>query len=279
MLVHSVLQYFTSSQPLWSNSLTLSLFLVLLIVLFLPFSPLDFFPFLISGMISSAARLSQLLNYVLPLFFFLLPVPLLSATSPDAAERYKLFPVCTNQCSPASVLNWEEDSCLEMTSFLSSPRKVVWRSIKELAGILSPLLQCFIHRLSNKHGKEHTDSWPSLFSSFPANLNFMCAQIGINRNQGFLVYSWALPEEVFTCCPVCPLRSQGDASQEGSYRHWFLENSWGRGVKGFHSMDWLMEKNGCWNDYNSSFHKVDIKHFNIQRWFPDFLWNLRFQVL
>lgn len=113
------------------------------------------------------------------------------------------------KCSPAYALNWEKDSCLKMTSFLSPPRKVVWRSIKELAGILSPLLECFIHRLSNKHGKEHTDSWPSLFSSFPASLRFMCAQTGINLKQEFLVYSWALPEEVFAGCPVCPLRSKG----------------------------------------------------------------------
>lgn len=172
------------------------------------------------------------------------------------------------QCSSAYVLNWKEDSCLKITSFLCPPRKVVWRSIKELAGILSPLLQCFIHCLSNKHGKEHMDSWPSLFSSFPASPKSVCAQIGINANTGvsclhlspcvpFEVSRWYFPEKIVQT----------------------KENSWGRkGRKGFHSMDWLTEKNECWNDYNSSFHKVDIKDFNIQHWLPDFLWNLMFQV-
>lgn len=222
--------------------------------------------------------LSQLLSYILPLFFFLLPVPLLSATSPDAAERYKAFPVCKKQCSPAYVLNWEEDSCLKITSFLSPPRKVVWRSIKELAGILSPLLQCFIHRLSNKDGKEHTDSWPSLFSSFPARLKFVCPDRNTPKARvsclqlsstwrslhlppcvPFEVSRWYFPGRIIqTLIFGKLLRKKG---------------------KRFHSMDWLMEKNGCWNDYNSSFHKDDIKDFNIQHWFPDFLWNLRFQVL
>lgn len=175
VLFHSVLQYFMSSWPLWSDCLTpffFFFFLMLLIVFLLPFSPLDFFPFWFLGWF-----LQQLwsLNYsVTYSIFFLLPVCLLGATSPDAAERYEVFPVCKKQCSLAYVLNGEEDSCLKIASFLSPPRKVVWRSIKELAGILSPLLQCFIHRLSNKHGKEHMDSWPSLFSSFPASLKFVC---------------------------------------------------------------------------------------------------------
>lgn len=136
-----------------------------------PFHFLIFFSFFNFWDDFLAAMLSQFLNYILPFIFFLLPVPLLSATSPDAAERYKVFPVCKRQCSPGYVLNWEDDSCLKMTSFLSPPRKVVWRFIKDLAGILSPLLQCFIHLLSNKHGKEHTDSWPSLLSSLQLSLS------------------------------------------------------------------------------------------------------------